>query len=99
VEALRFGTDFVAKVGEEQPAGNNRIGTDKFLNQHCALAPVLASMLLAQVRKIVLQHNRSLADYLIASIFRPQRIRIQSCPPARPFFRRLNVEARRRAMS
>jgi hypothetical protein len=37
--------------------GNNRIGTKKFLNQHCALALDLESMFLAAALKIVLQHN------------------------------------------
>jgi hypothetical protein len=36
---------------------NNRIGTNGFLNQHCALAPDLESMLLARMRKIFLQQN------------------------------------------
>jgi hypothetical protein len=50
--------DFVAKVGEEQLAGNNRIGTRNFLNQHCALVPDLESILLAQVLKFILQQYR-----------------------------------------
>jgi len=36
---------------------NNRIAANAFLNQHCALAPDLESMLRARMRKIVLQHN------------------------------------------
>ena len=39
----------------EQKTGNNRIGTNELLNQHCALAPDLESILLAQALKIVLQ--------------------------------------------
>jgi hypothetical protein len=35
--------------------GNNRIGTNEFLNQHCALAPDIESMLLARTLKILLQ--------------------------------------------
>jgi hypothetical protein len=39
--------DFVAKVGEEQLLGNNRIGASSFLNQHCASVPHFESILLA----------------------------------------------------
>src|SRR6266849_2146104 len=38
---------------------NNRIGAIGFLNQCCALAPDLESILRARMRKIVLQHNHS----------------------------------------
>jgi hypothetical protein len=41
---------------------NNRIGEMDFLNQHCALASDLESMLLARVYKIVLQQNLPQAD-------------------------------------
>jgi len=41
---------------------NNRIGTNGFLNQHCALAPDLESMLLARMRKIFLQQYLPKAD-------------------------------------
>jgi hypothetical protein len=53
-----FLADYVAKVGEEQLASNNRIGTSNFFNQNCALVPDLESILLAQVLKFFLQHNR-----------------------------------------
>jgi hypothetical protein len=42
---------------------NNRIGTNGFLNQYCALAPDLESMLLARTRKILLQQYLQLTDF------------------------------------
>ena len=36
---------------------NNRIGTNGFLNQRCALAPNFESMLLVRTLKIFLQHR------------------------------------------
>jgi hypothetical protein len=50
--------DFVAKLDGEQLARNIRIETREFLNQHCALALGLESMLRAGPLKIVLQQNR-----------------------------------------
>src|SRR4030088_2180483 len=41
---------------------NNRIGATGFLNQRCALAPDLESILRARMHKIVLQHNRHRTD-------------------------------------
>src|ERR1700748_211986 len=41
---------------------NNRIETNGFLNQRCACAPDVESMLLAQMRKIFLQHYRPVFD-------------------------------------
>jgi hypothetical protein len=55
---VRYRGDCVAKVGEEQVAGNNRIGAGNFLNQYCALLADLESILLAQVLKIFLQQYR-----------------------------------------
>jgi hypothetical protein len=57
---VRFRSECVAKLDEEQRPDNNRIATNTFLNQYFALTPDLESMLLAWARKIVLQHNRSL---------------------------------------
>jgi hypothetical protein len=54
--------DSVAKVPDEGPISNNRIGTSGFPNQHCALASDLESMLLAYALKIVLQHYRHICD-------------------------------------
>jgi hypothetical protein len=50
--------DFVAKLDDRPLARNNRILAHKILDQHCALAPALESMLLVLAQKIVLQHNR-----------------------------------------
>ena len=47
--------DFVAKLDEEQLARNIRIEAREFLNQHCALALGLESILRAGPLKIVLQ--------------------------------------------
>jgi hypothetical protein len=38
--------DFVAKLDDKRLARNNRIVAHKFLNQHCALASALESILL-----------------------------------------------------
>src|SRR5262249_52886601 len=46
---------------------NNRIGALGFLNQHCALAPNLESILRARMWKIVLQHNLPKADLRTAT--------------------------------
>jgi DNA repair protein RadC len=54
--------DFVAKLDEKSLARNNRILAHKVLNQHCALAPALESILLVLAQKIVLQHNRPQGD-------------------------------------
>jgi hypothetical protein len=43
---------------------NNRIGTNGFLNQHCAFEPNLESMLLARMRKIFLQQNLPITTIL-----------------------------------
>jgi hypothetical protein len=59
--------DSVAKVPDEGPISNNRIGTSGFPNQHCALASDLESMLLAHALKIVLQHYLPLADSCTAA--------------------------------
>ena len=50
--------DCVAKFDGQPLARNNRIMAQKVLNQHCALAPALESILLVLASKIVLQHNR-----------------------------------------
>jgi hypothetical protein len=50
--------DFVAKLDEEQSARNIRIQAREFLNQRCALALGLESILRAGPLKIVLQQNR-----------------------------------------
>jgi hypothetical protein len=49
--------DCVAKLDDEPLARNNRIVAHRFLNQHCALASALESILLVLAPKIVLQHN------------------------------------------
>jgi hypothetical protein len=46
---------------------NNRIDAIGLLNQCCALAPDLESILRARMRKIVLQHNRPLPDSCTAA--------------------------------
>src|SRR5713226_4940655 len=46
--------------------GNNRIGANGFLNQRCALAPDLESILRARVSKIVFQQHRPFADMGLA---------------------------------
>jgi hypothetical protein len=55
---VRYRGDCVAKLDDKPLARNNRIVAHKFLNQHCALASALESMLLVLAPKIVLQHNR-----------------------------------------
>jgi len=55
---VRFAPDCVAKLDEKQRTDNNRIGTNAFLNQYCALPPDLESMLLTWAHKIVLQQYR-----------------------------------------
>src|SRR5262245_11896656 len=53
--------DCVAKVSAEKLWNRNLKQSNRsarFLNQHCALAPKLESILRARMRKIVLQHNR-----------------------------------------
>jgi hypothetical protein len=50
--------DIVAKVGGEHLGGNNRIGTNDFLNQYCASTLDFESILLAWMRKIFLQQYR-----------------------------------------
>jgi hypothetical protein len=60
--------DFVAKLDEEQSARNIRIELREFLNQHCALALGLESILRAGPLKIVLQQNRpEAAEYGVRS--------------------------------
>jgi hypothetical protein len=41
---------------------NNRIGANGFLNQRCALAPDLESILRARMSKIVFRQHRPVAD-------------------------------------
>jgi hypothetical protein len=53
----RFTLDCVAKLDKEQLARNIRIEAREFLNQHCALALGLESILRAGPLKIVLQQN------------------------------------------
>jgi len=56
--------DIVAKVGNGHLARNNRIGTNKLLNQHCASALELESILLTWTRKILLQqYQRESGQY------------------------------------
>jgi hypothetical protein len=57
--------DFVAKLDDRPLARNNRILAHKVLNQHCALAPALESILLVLAQKIVLQHNRPKAEVAV----------------------------------
>ena len=52
-----FGGDCVAKLDDKPLARNNRIVAHKFLNQHCASASALESILRVLAPKIVLQHN------------------------------------------
>jgi hypothetical protein len=56
---VRYASDCVAKLDKEQLARNIRIEARKFLNQHCALALGLESILRAGPLKIVLQQNPS----------------------------------------
>ena len=55
-------TDAVDKVGDEQPASNNRIQVPSFLNQYCAPDSYLETMLLARHSKNVYRQHRSKAD-------------------------------------
>jgi hypothetical protein len=54
---VRFASDCVAKLFAALREGNNRIHLNDILNQCCALAFVLESILLFLAVKIVLQHN------------------------------------------
>ena len=61
--------DCVAKPDDKPLARNIRIIPHNILNQHCALASALESILLVLTSKIVLQQNRprgdiSLSDFL-----------------------------------
>ena len=61
---------------------NNRIGANGFLNQRCALAPDLESILRARMRKIVLQQNLPAADSCSAAKNPGRgRARVVSRPP------------------
>jgi hypothetical protein len=64
---LRLRADFVAKLDEEQLARNIRIEAREFLNQHCALALGLESILRAGPLKLVLQQDRSRTEELNVS--------------------------------
>jgi len=55
-------SNIVAKVGDGHLARNNRIGTNNLLNQHCASALELESILLTWTRKILLQQYLPIAD-------------------------------------
>src|ERR1039457_3487007 len=55
-------TDAVDKVGDEQPAGNNRIQVPSFLNRYCAPDSYLDSMLLTRPSKNVYRQHRSIAE-------------------------------------
>jgi len=68
--------DFVAKLDEEQLAGNNRIRTNNILNQHCVLEPDLESILLARALKIVLQQYRHIPE--VPPAVNEGRLRFQS---------------------
>jgi hypothetical protein len=59
---VRSYLDCVAKLFAALRSRNNRIRLNGALNQCCAFAFVLESILLILVVKIVLQHNRHLAD-------------------------------------
>src|SRR5450759_3443487 len=63
--------DCVAKLFAALREGNNRIRLNDVLNQCCALAFVLKSILLILIVKIVLQHNPTEADIA--------RCRVQAC--------------------
>src|ERR1700680_401138 len=73
--------DCVAKLDEEQLAGNNRIRTNKILNQHCVLGPNLESILLARALKIVLQQYLPTAEVarIVRSPRRPARPAMRAC--------------------
>jgi hypothetical protein len=59
-DSSAYPPDFVAELDEEQLAGNIRIEATEFLNQHCAWALGLESILRAGPLKIVLQ--QAIAD-------------------------------------
>jgi hypothetical protein len=67
--------DIAAKVGGWLLRRNNRIAGSKFLNQHCASAADLESMLLTRRPKIFLQQYRPTRDSRTA--------RIGDCGPLR----------------
>jgi hypothetical protein len=50
--------DFVSKLDDKPLARNNRNVAHKILNQQCALAPAVESILLVLASKIALQQNR-----------------------------------------
>jgi hypothetical protein len=56
--------------GSQAKIGNSRIGTRRFLNQHCALALDLGSMLLTGTVKLVLQQNPSMSGPIAACSYR-----------------------------
>jgi hypothetical protein len=56
---LRLRADIVAKVGKWQLGRDNRIATSKSLNQHCASAADLESMLLNVIEAVIMQVGRS----------------------------------------
>src|SRR5690349_5401196 len=49
----------IAKLDDKPLVRNDRIVAYKFLNQHCALASALESILLVLAPKLVLRHNRA----------------------------------------
>jgi hypothetical protein len=55
-------TDAVEKLSDTQRAGNNRIQFLHSLNQCCAPASYLESMLLTRASKNLFRQHRSLAD-------------------------------------
>jgi hypothetical protein len=55
---VRFRGECVAKLFAARRASNNRIEANKPLNQYCALAVDIESMLRGRALKIVLQHIR-----------------------------------------
>jgi hypothetical protein len=55
---VRFAPECVAKLFAARRASNNRIEANKPLNQYCALAVDIESMLRGRALKIVLQHIR-----------------------------------------
>jgi hypothetical protein len=62
--------DFVAKLDQEQLARNIRIEAREFLNQYCALALGLESILRAGPLKIILQQNRPNSDLTARPLLR-----------------------------
>jgi hypothetical protein len=65
--------DSVAKLDEDQLARNIRIEAREFLNQHCALALGLESILRAGPLKIVLQQNPAGSGQTRTDVNGPQR--------------------------